>query len=69
MLLLELKARPSFLKSWKKYKIALKLIKLGLVDFVGSDAHRMRDLKKLESFLKSRTCKKVIKLNRIRNNQ
>lgn len=67
--LFQVNAKSLYDHSKVEYKIALKLIKLGLVDFVGSDAHRMRDLKKLESFLKSRTCKKVIKLNRIRNNQ
>lgn len=67
--LFQVNAKSLYDHSKIEYKIALKLIKLGLVDFVGSDAHRMRDLKKLESFLKSRTCKKVIKLNRIRNNQ
>jgi len=66
--LFQVNAKSLYDKSKPAYKIAMQLINLGLVDFIGSDAHRMRDLKKLEYFLKSKTCKKVIKLNTIRNN-
>ncbi len=66
--LFQVNAKSLYDHSKSEYKIALKLIQLGLVDFIGSDAHRMRDLTKLESFLQSRTCKKVIKLNHIKNN-
>jgi len=66
--LFQVNAKSLFDKSKSPYKIALKLIKLGLVDFIGSDAHRMRDLTKLEYFLQSKTCKQMIKLNTIKNN-
>ncbi len=65
--LFQVNAKSLYDHSRVEYKIALKLIELGLVDFIGSDAHRMRDINKLETFLKSRTCKKVIKLNHIKN--
>jgi tyrosine-protein phosphatase YwqE len=66
--LFQVNARSLYNKSGSTSKIALQLIKQGLVDFIGSDAHRMRDIKRLESFLKSRTCQKMIKLNNIKNN-
>ena len=66
--LFQVNAKSLYNRSRSEYKIALKLIQLGLVDFIGSDAHRMRDMNKLEAFLKSRICKKAIKLNHIRNN-
>ena len=66
--LFQVNAKSLYSRSKTEHKIALQLIQLGLVDFIGSDAHRMRDLTKLESFLKSRICKKVIKLNPIKNN-
>ena len=66
--LFQLNAKSLFNKSKPEYKIALQLIKLGLVDFIGSDAHRMRDLTKLEAFLRSKNCQKMIKLNSIKNN-
>lgn len=65
--LFQINAKSFYDKSKPSYKIALKLIKLGLVDFLGSDAHRMRDMKRLESFLTSRLCKKMLKINKIRN--
>lgn len=65
--LFQVNAKSFYNKSSSSYKTAIKLIKLGLVDFIGSDAHRMRDLNRLESFLKSRTCQKMIKLNNIKN--
>ena len=65
--LFQVNAKSFYDHSKVEYKIALKLIELGLVDFIGSDAHRMRDINRLEAFLKSRTCKKVIKLNHIKN--
>lgn len=66
--LFQINAKSLYDKSKPSYKIAQKLIKLGLVDFIGSDAHRMRDIRRLESFLRSNTCKKMIKLNSIKNN-
>jgi len=66
--LFQINAKSLFHKSRSSAKIALQLIELGLVDFIGSDAHRMHDLTKLEHFLKSNECKKMIKLNKIKNN-
>jgi len=66
--LFQINAKSLYNKSKPSYKIALTLIKLGLVDFVGSDTHRIRDIKRLESFLRSKTCQKMIKLNTIKNN-
>lgn len=66
--LFQINAKSLYNHSKASYNIAQKLIKLGLVDFIGSDAHRMRDINRLESFLKSKTCQKMIKLNTIRNN-
>lgn len=67
--LFQINAKSLYDHSRTEYKIALKLIQLGLVDFVGSDAHRMRDLNKLKFFLKSKVCKELLKLNHIKNNQ
>jgi len=50
------------------YKIAVKLINLGLVDFIGSDAHRMSDMVKLEKIIKSSIYKCTIRKNNILNN-
>jgi len=66
--LFQINAKSLFNKTSPSYKLALKLIQLGLVDFIGSDAHRMNDLNKLEFFLKSKTCKQMIRLNNIKNN-
>lgn len=65
--LFQVNAKSLYNRSSSSYEIALKLIELGLVDFIGSDAHRMRDVKKLESFLTSRLCKKVMNKNCIQN--
>ncbi|CAA6822383.1 MAG: Unknown protein [uncultured Sulfurovum sp.] len=66
--LFQINARSLYNNSKPTSNMALQLIKHGLVDFIGSDAHRMRDIRRLESFLKSRTCQKMIKLNNIKNN-
>jgi len=66
--LFQINARSLYHQSRSTSSITLKLIKAGLVDFVGSDAHRLRDVKRLETFLKSKTCQKMIKLNTIKNN-
>ena len=66
--LFQVNAKSLYDKSKPIYKIASKLIQMGLVDFIGSDAHRMHDLKKLESFLQSNQCKKLIKFNNVKNN-
>ena len=50
-------------------KTAQKLVKLGLVDFLGSDVHRMRDIDKIEKILQSSNYKQAIKNNNILNNQ
>jgi len=50
------------------YKVALQLINSGLVDFVGSDVHRMKDIIKLEKILQSREYKNAIKKNILLNN-
>jgi len=50
------------------YKVAIKLINLGLVDFVGSDVHRMSDVVKLETIIKSGVYNSIIKKNHILNN-
>jgi tyrosine-protein phosphatase YwqE len=55
-------------KSKPIYKIASKLIKLGLVDFMGSDVHKMHDIEKLEKILQSSIYKHAMKNNTILNN-
>ncbi|CAA6807677.1 MAG: Unknown protein [uncultured Sulfurovum sp.] len=50
-------------------KIAKQLVKLGLVDFIGSDAHRMRDILKVEKILQSNIYKNMLKNNKILNNR
>jgi len=66
--LFQMNAKSLSDKSKPAYKISKKLIQLGLIDFIGSDAHRMRDLRKLENFLRSKECTQMIKLNSIKNN-
>jgi tyrosine-protein phosphatase YwqE len=51
------------------YKVASKLIKLGLVDFMGSDVHKMHDIVKLEKTLQSSAYKTAIKKNTLLNNR
>lgn len=55
-------------KSKSIYKVALHLINSGLVDFIGSDVHRMQDIIKLEKILQSKEYKNVIKKNKLLNN-
>ena len=60
------------IKSLKKssgyvYKTALKLINLGLVDFVGSDTHRMRDIIDLEKIIISKKYETIFRKNHILN--
>ncbi len=66
--LFQINAKSLYHHSKQSSQMAKQLIEEGLVDFIGSDAHRMRDIKRLETFLKSSTCKKMIKLNNIKNN-
>ena len=66
--LFQVNAKSLYNKSKASYKIAYQLIKLGLVDFIGSDAHRMRDLQRLEFFLKNKICRETIHSNNIKNN-
>ena len=61
-----LKSLQSHSKSIKK--IALNLIKSGLVDFIGSDAHRMRDMTIIEKVLKSKEYRTILKNNKLLNN-
>ena len=49
------------------YKIALRLAKEGLVDFVGSDAHRINDVKEMEFLSHSKMYKMIFEKNRILN--
>ena len=56
-------------KSKANYKVALKLIEMGIVDFVGSDVHRMRDVVKLKKTLNSRAYRRAIDKNILLNNQ
>lgn len=49
------------------YKMALKLINLGLIDFVGSDAHRIHDVINLEKIIKGRAYKRIFDKNGILN--
>ncbi len=66
--LFQINAKSLHNKSKSTSNMAQQLINHGLVDFIGSDAHRMRDIKRLEHFLKSKTCQKMLKLNTIKNN-
>jgi len=61
-----LKSLQSHSKSIKK--TALKLIEAGLINFIGSDVHRMRDVLILEKVLKSKEYKTIIKNNNLLNN-
>ena len=63
---INLKSLQSNSKNIKK--TALKLIKAGLVDFIGSDAHRMRDIITLEKVLKSKEYQTIIRNNKLSNN-
>ena len=49
-------------------KIALKLIKNGYVDFIGSDVHRMNDIKKIKKVIESKNYQKILNKNMILNN-
>lgn len=66
--LFQINAKSLFHSSSTVAKMAKKLIQLGLVDFIGSDAHRMRDINRLEVFLQSKLCKQMTTLNNIQNN-
>lgn len=66
--LFQINAKSLFNSSSTIAKVAKELIELGLVDFIGSDAHRMRDINRLEAFLQSKLCIKMTKLNHIQNN-
>ena len=49
------------------YKVSLKLMKLGLIDFIGSDAHRMRDMNDLERIVEDKTYQLIFENNKILN--
>ena len=58
------------IKSLKKssnlvYKMSLKLIKLGFIDFIGSDVHNMRDIHNLKKILQEEQYQSVFKKNKI----
>jgi len=55
-------------KSKSIQKIALKLIQAKLVDFIGSDVHRMNDIIKIEKVLKSRGYQHIMRNNNFLNN-
>ena len=48
--------------------MALKLITSGIVDFIGSDAHRMKDILNMEKVIKSKNYKKILIKNKLLNN-
>ena len=50
------------------YKMAMKLINLGLIDFVGSDVHCLRQLNNLEELTKQQSYKNIFDKNTILNN-
>jgi tyrosine-protein phosphatase YwqE len=55
-------------KSKHIQSMALKLIKSGLVDFIGSDAHRMKDIINMENIIKSKNYKNILIKNKLLNN-
>ena len=61
-----LKSLQSQSKSIKR--VASKLIQAKLVDFLGSDVHRMSDIIKTEKVLKSREYRTIMKKNNFLNN-
>jgi len=50
-------------------KVAERLVIEGMVDFLGSDVHRMKQLDLMRKFLKSRSYKKIFRYNRILNEE
>jgi len=58
------------LKSRSKHTNSMvkKLIQSGLVDFIGSDVHRMHDVLKMEQILKTKEYQTIIKNNNLLNN-
>ena len=66
--LFQVNAKSLYNQSKSTSNMTHQLMKHGLVDFIGSDAHRMRDLRRLEHFLKSQSCQKMLNLNTIKNN-
>lgn len=62
-----LKSLESRSKSIKK--IALKLIKEELVDFIGSDVHKLSDISRIKKVLQNRKYMNLIKRNNILNNE
>lgn len=61
-----LKSLQSHSKIMKK--IALQLMQEGLVDFIGSDVHHMRDIITIEKVLNDRQYQTIIKKNQLLNN-
>lgn len=49
------------------YKTSLQLMKLGLIDFLGSDAHRMRDANDLETIITKPDFELIFRKNKILN--
>lgn len=50
-------------------KTAMKLLKAGMIDLVGTDAHKARDLYTIEKFVLSGDAHKIFKKNPIKNAQ
>ena len=50
------------------YHTALKLLDAKIVDFMGSDVHRMRDITKINKVIQTRKYQKLLKKNNILNN-
>jgi len=55
--------------SKKVQNIAKKLVNNGMVDFLGSDIHKMEQIETLEGVLKSSSFQKIFEKNRILNNE
>ena len=49
------------------YKVSMWLIKNGLIDFLGSDVHRVNDIQKIQKVINNKEYKKIFKYNNIQN--
>lgn len=50
-------------------KMAYRLVDAGMVDFLGSDAHKARQVEMLQNFIQTDGFQKIFEKNRIRNNE
>jgi len=55
--------------SKKVQKVAEKLVNRGMIDFLGSDAHRMEHIESLGTVLSSQKFQKIFEKNKILNNK